>query len=561
MRFTLATKINLIFISILFILATIIGFVSYSQMVKSIKNFATEKAKGDLNLGYRFLDLYYPGDWYIKDGQLYKGDVLLNNNFEIVDLIGKETGDTVTIFQNNVRIATNVMKDGQRAVGTLLSEEVSEVVLKQGKNFYGEANVAGHIYQTAYKPLKNKEGEIIGVFYVGAPQNVINETISEYMTKFAAVFTVIIVISIITILIFTARIKSRLARIANALKEAGEGNFTVEIAEHAKDELSQLAASYNAMKKNLQEIIANVKENAKLVALSSQELNGISEHASTATEQITQSVQLVADGAEKQTIKIEDSLKAMEQLNAGVKQISENTNTIACFSNTAIEKANQGNKLVDTTVEQMEKINQTVIKCEDNIKELEVKSKRINAITKAINKIASQTNMLALNAAIEASRAGEAGKGFSVVAEQVGKLAIESQNSSNKIYEIIEAIQEDIQLSIKAVREAMQEVQEGLNIVVKTDENFEDIIRSIETIKEKIEEMSSISAEISGDAGVVLQSIQEVASISKNTASQSQTIAATTEEQLASAEELSASAASLANMAKMLEQAVGRFKI
>lgn len=60
MRFTLATKINLIFISILFILATIIGFVSYSQMVKSIKNFATEKAKGDLNLGYRFLDLYYP---------------------------------------------------------------------------------------------------------------------------------------------------------------------------------------------------------------------------------------------------------------------------------------------------------------------------------------------------------------------------------------------------------------------------------------------------------------------------------------------------------------------
>lgn len=114
----------------------------------------------------------------------------------------------------------------------------------------------------------------------------------------------------------------------------------------------------------------------------------------------------------------------------------------------------------------MEKINQTVIKCEDNIKELEVKSKRINAITKAINKIASQTNMLALNAAIEASRAGEAGKGFSVVAEQVGKLAIESQNSSNKIYEIIEAIQEDIQLSIKAVREAMQEVQEGLNILL-----------------------------------------------------------------------------------------------
>lgn len=561
MKLTLATKINLIFISILLLLAVIIGFVSYNQMVLSIKNFATEKAKGDLNIGYRYLDEHYPGEWYIKDDQLYKGDTLINNNFEIVDTIGEDTGDTVTIFQNNERVTTNVMKDGQRAVGTLVSDEVAEVVLKQGNNFYGEAEVAGHIYQTAYKPLKNNEGETVGIFYIGAPQNVINETIYNYVKKFVAIFALVIGLSIILIIIFTTRMKKRLSNIANAMKKAGEGDFTVEIVDHANDELNELVTSYNSMKKNLQEMIANVQENAKQVAASSQELNDISEHSSISTGQITDAIQIVADGAENQTVKIEESSKFMVKLHSGIKQILDNSNSATKYSSITMDKANHGGKLVHTTVEQIEKINDSVIKCGDSIKELEIKSDQINNITKAITDIAAQTNLLALNAAIEATRAGEAGKGFSVVADEVGKLAIESQKSSNQIAELIEEIKIGIEHSTEAIQQVIAEVEQGLKIVEKTDTSFKEITTSIVNIKDKIDEMSTVSTKISDDAENVLHSIEEIASVSRNTSSQTQTIAATAEEQLAATEEIAASATTLANMSVTLQQAISKFKI
>lgn len=561
MKLTLATKINLIFISILLLLAVIIGFVSYNQMVLSIKNFATEKAKGDLNIGYRYLDEHYPGEWYIKDDQLYKGDTLINNNFEIVDTIGEDTGDTVTIFQNNERVTTNVMKDGQRAVGTLVSDEVAEVVLKQGNNFYGEAEVAGHIYQTAYKPLKNNEGETVGIFYIGAPQNVINETIYNYVKKFVAIFALVIGLSIILIIIFTTRMKKRLSNIANAMKKAGEGDFTVEIVDHANDELNELVTSYNSMKKNLQEMIANVQENAKQVAVSSQELNDISEHTSISTGQITDAIQIVADGAENQTVKIEESSKFMVKLHSGIKQILDNSNSATKYSSITMDKANHGGKLVHTTVEQIEKINDSVIKCGDSIKELEIKSDQINNITKAITDIAAQTNLLALNAAIEATRAGEAGKGFSVVADEVGKLAIESQKSSNQIAELIEEIKIGIEHSTEAIQQVIAEVEQGLKIVEKTDTSFKEITTSIVNIKDKIDEMSTVSTKISDDAENVLHSIEEIASVSRNTSSQTQTIAATAEEQLAATEEIAASATTLANMSVTLQQAISKFKI
>lgn len=561
MKLTLATKINFIFISILLILAIIIGFVSYNQMVISIKSFATEKAKGDLNIGYRYLDQHYPGDWYIKDDKLYKGDVLLNDNYEIVDTIGEDTGDTVTIFQNNVRITTNVMVDGERAVGTLLSDEVADVVLNKGENFYGEAEVAGHIYQTAYKPIKNREGDIIGVFYVGAPQNVINETVSAYVKKFVAVFAIVIAVSIIAIFIFTTRIKRRLARTSNAMKLAGEGDFTVEISDQVGDELTELVNSYNSMKKNLQEIIANVQENSNQVATSSQELNDISENSIQSTEQITQTIQMVADGAEKQTNKIEESSKYMENLNFGIQQINKNSSSASSFSYETLEKAKQGGILVNSTVEQIEKINESVKKCGDSIKQLEIKSDEINDITKAITNIASETNMLALNAAIEAARAGEAGKGFSVVADEVGRLAIQSQNSSQQISDLIEEVKTDIYQSTVAIEQVMSEVQQGLEIVEKTDDSFKEITYSIENIKQIIEDMTSVCTKISNDASIVANSIQEVAVVSKDTSSQTQMIVATTEEQLAATEEISASANSLANMAAKLQEVISKFKI
>src|SRR5690606_24853179 len=120
-------------------LSAIIAVVLEQEVTKGIKEFAIEKAKADLTLSYKYIDIKYPGEWEIKDNQLYKGKTLMNGNDQVVDEIGEDTGDTVTIFQGDTRISTNVLKDGKRAIGTQVSEQVSNTVLKKGENFYGEA--------------------------------------------------------------------------------------------------------------------------------------------------------------------------------------------------------------------------------------------------------------------------------------------------------------------------------------------------------------------------------------------------------------------------------------
>src|SRR5690606_23901697 len=147
----------------------------------------------------------------IKNGELYKGDVRINENYDIVDEIAEKTGDTVTIFLGDTRVTTNVKKeDGSRAVGTQVSDEVAEVVLTNKQQFFGEANVVGQKYITGYTPIFDKSGEVIGIFYVGAPQNVIDETISSFIKMFVVVFIVSNIIAFIIVFIFTMRLRKRL---------------------------------------------------------------------------------------------------------------------------------------------------------------------------------------------------------------------------------------------------------------------------------------------------------------------------------------------------------------
>lgn len=167
---SIGTKISMIMIGVLLVFSAAVMVVVINEMKSGITTFAKEKARSDLKLAEGFIEYKYPGPWQIKDGQLYKGNLQINGNYGLVDEIGGMTGDTVTIFQANQRVTTNVMIDEQRAVGTLVSEEVHEAVLIKGEAFYGEANVVGQTYQTAYMPILSENNEIIGIFYVGAPK-------------------------------------------------------------------------------------------------------------------------------------------------------------------------------------------------------------------------------------------------------------------------------------------------------------------------------------------------------------------------------------------------------
>lgn len=108
------------------VITAVIGSYAVYNMKSKVLEAAREKLLSDSAMGLALLDQNYPGEWLVKDDALYKGEVKLNDNFELVDEIGRLTGDTVTIFQGDTRISTNVKDEsGKRAVNTKVSDAVS----------------------------------------------------------------------------------------------------------------------------------------------------------------------------------------------------------------------------------------------------------------------------------------------------------------------------------------------------------------------------------------------------------------------------------------------------
>jgi predicted hydrocarbon binding protein len=117
------------------------------------------------------------------------GSHVVNDNFEVVDSIEKEVGSKATVFQKigdkAIRVSTNVIgADGKRAVGTEISSIVYDAVIRKGQTYYGTADVVGKKMVVAYEPIKNSGGEIIGILFVGIPEDVIyGPLMAEEMKK------------------------------------------------------------------------------------------------------------------------------------------------------------------------------------------------------------------------------------------------------------------------------------------------------------------------------------------------------------------------------------------
>ena len=179
-------KVILSFSIVFVVFSLAIFLIAYNRITVMVnENFRYYiDAKGEL--GYATMDHEYPGDWQIHNGQLFKGDTLINNNFKIVDDLSKTTGGLVTIFQHDIRISTTVtLKNGTRAIGTKASAEVVKTVLGNGKVFLGETTVVGKRVTTYYKPLTDPQGKVIGMWFVGIEKTRINKDINNIMAGLA----------------------------------------------------------------------------------------------------------------------------------------------------------------------------------------------------------------------------------------------------------------------------------------------------------------------------------------------------------------------------------------
>jgi methyl-accepting chemotaxis protein len=210
---------------------------------------AATKAKRDLDVSEAIIDLKYPGSWDIKGEDLYKGRTDINNYFTIVDYIKNLTGDECVIFQNNMCVSTTVSaKDCDRALGIYAPYEVTSKALETRQYYTGESQLAGKIYQFAYKPITNANGLIIGVLYIGVPTTPYN-TIFYGLAKTVGLAGLVIALlaGLITRFIVTKNIVKPLQDVINGIKKIAGSRTGQPLKIQSSNEIGELFQAFSQM--------------------------------------------------------------------------------------------------------------------------------------------------------------------------------------------------------------------------------------------------------------------------------------------------------------------------
>jgi len=207
----------------------------------------------DLETGMEIINLTNPGPWYVQDGTLYKGQTQISHRTDLVDHIADLTGDTVTLFLGDTRVATTVRSaNGERAIGTKVSDLVAQDVLKNGKVYLGEANVVGELYQTAYEPIRDINGDIIGIFYVGISKYYAGSLILHSLIRVALYGVgLTLIVGLVTWFFIRKVVIRPLLDIKLGTRDVATGQATEDVKVTGTQEIGDLAVTFNQILERL----------------------------------------------------------------------------------------------------------------------------------------------------------------------------------------------------------------------------------------------------------------------------------------------------------------------
>ena len=367
----------------------------------------------------------------------------------------------------------------------------------------------------------------------------------------------------ISMYIFSHKVGRALELVTTRANNIANLDITEDVSQiliNRKDEIGTLASSFQKIVDNLRSFVGQISNTSDNLATSSRELKYSSEQSALAANEVAQAISDIAEGATHQAIDTEKGAEDINELGMLVERNQDNIKELSISTKEVDALKDEGLKIIQELVRNTEASNVATMDIQNVIQNTNESAEKIEKAANMIKSIADQTNLLALNAAIEAARAGEVGRGFAVVADEIRKLAEQSNIFTEEIASIVNELSNNTNRAVVTMEEVTSITKLQSESVEETNKKFIGIAKSIEHVDSIIANVLTSEAEMVRKKDTIIELVQNLSAIAEENAAGTEEASASVEEQTATMTEIANSSEKLLDLATNMKESISKFK-